>query len=121
MMDKWQAIHEFWSGFDIPAYDQTSVPDDAAFPYITYNASVGEFEQILYLDASVWYQSTSWAEISQKVQEIAESIDQHKIIKIDDGYMYIRKGSPFGQRMPDTNDLIRRIYVIIQVEFFSRY
>ena len=130
MADKWQAIHNFWSGFGIPAYDESSVPEYIYIngeriknepPYITYNAVIGEFEQVVQLTASVWYKSTSWAEISQKVDEIAQGVDQHKLIPINGGYMYIAKGSPFAQRMQDENDLIRRIYIVMQAEFFSRY
>lgn len=121
MKDKWQAIHEFWSGFGIPAYDESSVPDDAQYPYITYRAEIGIFENVVNLTASVWYRSTSWEDISKKVIEIAESIDQHKLIPYDDGYMYLAKGSPFAQRMADQDDLMRRIYVVTQAEFLSRY
>ena len=129
-MNKWQAIHNFWSGFGIPAYDENTVPDrvyvngvevDNKPPYITYSAAVGEFEQVVQLTASVWYQSTSWSDVSNKVDEISRSIDQYKLIKIDDGYMFMVKGTPFAQRMSDENDTLRRIYVNIQAEFFTNY
>ena len=121
MADKWQAIHSFWSGFNIPAYDENSVPDDSVMPYITYTAAVGEFESVVQLTASVWYNSTSWAEISQKVDEIAQSVEQYLMIPIGGGYVYLGKGSPFAQRMPDEDDRVKRVYIVMQAEFFSRY
>ena len=120
-MNKWQAINSFWSGFGIPAYDETSVPDDAAFPYITYNAAVGEFEHIIQLTASVWYRSSSWADISNKVDEISESIYPYKLLRVDNGYIYIYKGDPFAQRMADENNTLRRVYLILYAEFLSKY
>ena len=117
-MDKWQAIHNFWAGFGIPAYDQTSVPDDAAMPYITYSAATGDFENPIPNTASVWYYSSSWAAISQKVEEIAAAISPYKMVKVDGGYMCVVKGQPFAQRMEDPNALVRRVYLVTQVEFF---
>lgn len=118
-MDKWQAIHSFWSDFELPAYDQSSVPFDAQLPYITYNAAVGDFENAIPLTASIWYRSPRWAEISQKEQEIARKIGRYKILKLDDGYLYIVKGNPFAQRMTDEDDGIKRVYIILQAEFLT--
>lgn len=120
-MDKWRAIHDFWSGFGIPAYDQSSVPDTAEYPYITYSAAVGEFEQVIILTANVWYLSTRWDEISKKVLEIAEGVGQYKLTPIDGrGYLFVYAGTPFAQRIKDENDLIRRVYIVLQAEFFSK-
>lgn len=121
MADKWQAIHNFWSGFGIPAYDESSVPDDAQYPYITYSAAVGEFEQPVLLSASIWDRSTSWAWVSQKAIDIARAIGQNLLLKIDGGYLFITKGSPFAQRMQDEDDSIRRVYLNLQTEFFTNY
>ena len=40
MENKWQAIDRFWNSFGIPAYDESSVPQGATMPYITYHAEV---------------------------------------------------------------------------------
>lgn len=122
MNDKWQAIHAFWNSFEIPAYDETSVPDDAVMPYITYNAAVSEFESTVMLNASLWYNSTSWTAISQKADEIAQSINGYRLEPLKDNqYLFLSKGTPFAQRMEDTNDRIRRIFINVMGEFFTRY
>lgn len=118
-MDKWQAIHNFWSGFNVPAYDQSSVPDDAGFPRITYAAAVSNFENPVPLTASVWDYSSSWAGISNKVDEIAVALTPYKIIKVDGGYLCLIKGQPFAQRYTDTNSMVRRVYIVLQAEFFT--
>jgi len=122
MNDKWQAIHAFWNSFGIPAYDETSVPGDAVMPYITYNAAVSEFESTVMLNASLWYNSTSWAAISQKADEIAQSINGYRLEPLKDNqYLFLSKGTPFAQRLEDTNDRIRRIFINVMGEFFTRY
>jgi hypothetical protein len=118
-MDKWQAIHSFWSGFGLPAYDETSVPDDAVAPYITYAAETADFESQIPLTASIWYRSSSWKEVSKKADEIARSLN--RIIRLDDGLLYLMRGSPFAQRMADPDESYRRIYINIVAEFFTNY
>ena len=116
-MDKWQAIQRFWEGFDIPAYDQNSVPDYAVPPYITYEAKVADFEKALPLSASIWYRGTSWRDISRKADEISRSLKQ--IIELDSGYLFLTRGSPFAQRMSDPNETIKRIYINLMAEFYT--
>ena len=118
MTDKWQAINSFWNSFGIPAYDENSVPDDATFPYITYEAVTANFEQPVTLVASIWYRQTKWSDISQKADEIARYIGYgFKAIKLDDGYLVLMQGSPFAQRLSDDDDSIKHIYIMINAEF----
>lgn len=116
-MDKWQAIQKFWGSFGLPAYDENSVPDDATAPYITYSAQTASFEAPLLLTGSIWYRSQSWEAISKKADEIA--LNSHKLIKLDDGYLFITQGSPFAQRMNDTDETVKRIYINLMCEFFT--
>lgn len=122
-MNKEQAIHSFWSGFGLEAYDENQVPADAMMPYITYSVSTSSLDSPVQLHGSLWYHSTSWRDISLKSQEIAAAIGYgHKIIKLDDGYLYITKGTPFAQRMSDPADAnIRRIYINLTVEFLTAF
>lgn len=121
-MDKAQAIHNFWSGFNLPAYDENTVPDNAAMPYITYATSVDSIGNAISLSGSIWYRSSSWADIQKK----AEDIDKYILsmnpptIELDDGRLYITKGTPFAQRMGDPDDTtVKRIYINLMVEFLT--
>ena len=120
-MNKIQALHSFWSSFTLKAYDEYSVPDNAALPYITYEVSSDDFGGTLAQTASIWYRSSSWSEITAKEQEIANYITRGgRMIKYDDGAMWIRKASPWAQRMDDPSDeLIRRIILNVTVEFLD--
>lgn len=118
MGDKWKAIQEFWGSFSIPAYDENTVPDNAEMPYITYEASIGGLGDKITLLASIWYYSTSWAEISQKAEEIKDFIGGGVGVKYNLGRMWVTKGFVFAQRMSEPgSDLTRRIVLNIEVEF----
>ena len=93
-MDAEQAIHSFWSSFNLTAYDENSVPDTAELPYITYSLSYDTFDNQVSMVANLWYQSTSWKAITNKMHEISEGITQSgKVIIIDNGYIWIKRGS----------------------------
>ena len=120
-MDKFQAIHEFWNSFDIPAYDVSTVPDkpEGDF-YITYNAVTDSLDRAIPMSASIWKTgTTSWSEISQKAEQISDALIQVKTIPLDIGYLYITRGQPFAQRMPEENDTVRRIYINIMAEYLT--
>lgn len=122
-MDKFQALQAFWSSFGIPAYDENTVPtgDDApAFPYITYDAVVSELGTPVAMSASLWYYGTSWSQITAKLEDVSFAIGRGgRLLPIDNGAVWIKKGSPFAQRMNDSNDMIRRIFINISAEYLT--
>ncbi|MBR1751843.1 MAG: hypothetical protein IJ740_13415 [Ruminococcus sp.] len=120
-MDKAQALHSFWSSFSLPAYDENTVPDGAQLPYITYEVSTASFDDgDIPLSASLWAFGRSWADISQKADEISQRIGFGGItIKTDTGYIWIKRRAPFAQRMGESDDNIRRIVLGISAEFID--
>lgn len=122
-MNKYQALDTFWNSFNIPAYDENTVPDDAVMPYITYNVATDSLGQVLPLSASLWYRSNSWQAISDKAEEIAERIGDNGyfIQKLDAGYMWLTKGTPFAQRIQTEDRDIRQIYINVTAEFLTKY
>ena len=128
-MDKAQAIHSFWSGFGWPAIDELSSYDIKTMEalgitdkYITYEVVTGNLSDApVAMTASLWHKSMSWAEITQKADEIAAAIGYGgRTLKVDEGYIQIWLGSPFAQRMAvDADYDMRRIYLNIQAEFLT--
>lgn len=96
-----------------------AVPNDVQMPYITYEYVEDNFDNTVILGASIWYKSTSWLGVSGKAAEIADYIGNGRILKTDGGYIYIARGTPFMQRLSDTDDTIRRIYINVQVEYMT--
>lgn len=120
-MNKIQALNFFWSSFGLKAYDETSVPDDATLPYITYEGSSDEFDRKIAQTASIWYRSFSWKGIELKQLEISQFIGRGgTLVQYDGSSVWIAKGSPWSQRMSDaSDDTIRRIVLNVEVEFLD--
>lgn len=123
-MTKEAALHNFWSMFGLPAYEENAVPSGeggAEFPYITYQVVTDSFGNDVALTGSVWYRSTSWKEANAKAQEISDKISRGgKIISCDGGAIWLKRGQPFAQNMGDeSDDLIKRKYLNITVEYLT--
>jgi hypothetical protein len=122
-MTKAAAIYQFWSGFGLKAYEENTVPEDAVFPYITYQLVTDGFDREVAATASLWYRSESWTAINAKTEEISAHIGLGgKIIKCDGGRIWIKRGQPFAQNMGDeSDDLIKRKYINVVYEFMTAH
>ena len=120
-MTKAAAIYQFWNSFGLTAYEENTVPDDADFPYITYQLVTDSFDREVPVTASLWYRSESWTAINSKTEEISANIGLGgKIIKCDGGRIWIKRGQPFAQNMGDeSDDLIKRKYLNLTFEFLT--
>ena len=120
-MTKAAAIYQFWNSFGLTAYEENSVPDDAAFPYITYQLVTDSFDREIPLTASLWYRGESWTAINSKTEEISQKISRGgKIISCDGGAIWLKRGQPFAQSMGDESDnLVKRKYLNITAEFIT--
>ena len=120
-MTKAATIYKFWNSFGLTAYEENTVPDDAAFPYITYQLVTDSFDREVPVTASLWYRSESWTAINAKTEEISQKISRGgKIISCDGGAIWLKRGQPFAQNMGDeSDDLIKRKYLNITAEFMT--
>ena len=120
-MTKAAVIYQFWSSFGLTACEENTVPDNATFPYITYQLVTDSFDREVPVTASVWYRSESWAAINAKTEEISRKISRGgKIIPCDGGAIWLKRGKPFAQNMGDeSDDLIKRKYLNITAEFMT--
>ena len=121
-MTKAAAIYQFWSGFGLTAYEENTVPTDAAFPYITYQLVTDSFDREVAATASLWYRGESWTAINAKTEEISKKIGASgKKIAVDGGGIWIKRGQPFAQNMGDeSNELIKRKYINISIVFITQ-
>lgn len=121
-MNKIQALNQFWQDASgLIAYDETSVPDDAVLPYMTYETVIDDFSHELAITASIWYRSTSWQGISEKEMQISDFIGRGgRMVAYDGGAFWIKKGNPWAQRMSESSDdMIRRIVLNATIEFID--
>ena len=120
-MTKAAAIYQFWNSFGLTAYEENTVPEYAAFPYITYQLVTDSFDYEIPLTASIWYRSESWTDINAKTEEVSQKISRGgKTIPCDGGAIWLKRGKPFAQSMGDESDnLIKRKYLNITAEFMT--
>ena len=127
-MTREQSLFDFWNGFDIPAFEENSVPtgDDApAFPYITYQLVTDALGNEVPISASVWDRNkneySALANVQNKVEEIREKISRGGImLPFDGGAIWLKRGRPFDQTMGDADDdQVVRAYLNMTAEFLS--
>lgn len=121
-MNKVQALNQFWQDASgLIAYDETSVPDDAVLPYLTYETTVDSFGNEIAVTSSLWYRSESWQAITQKEMAISDYIGRGgRMVAYEGGAFWIKKANPWAQRMSEaTDDMIRRIILNASIEFID--
>ncbi len=117
------AVYKFLAGFGIPAYASSSTPDQAEFPYITYDLVLGTWGRTeVNVPVNVWYRTDSEAVPNAKVREIAEAIGLGGVtVPCDGGMLWIKKGSPWAQSVTidGEDEKVKRRYVNINIEFLT--
>ena len=121
-MTKAAALHSFFGGFGLTAYEENSVPDDAVFPYLTYSLTTDSFSGYpSTITISLWYRSTSWTAANAKCEEISVAIGLGgQLIECDGGRIWIKRGQPFANSMGDVNDeLIKRKIINVGADYLT--
>ena len=118
------AIYSFLSGFGIPAYAASSVPDDQPFPYITYELVIsdGFGSGEVMMTANVWYRTDSEALPNAKVREIHKAIGRGGVtLPCDGGMLWLKRGTPWAQAvsMSGTDEKVKRRYLNIDIEYLT--
>lgn len=121
-MTKGEALQQFFAGFGIPAYPATSVPDDATFPWLTYDLVIGGWESgETALTVNLWFYTESEAIPNAKAQEIADVIGLGGVtLPCQNGLIWLKRGSPWSQSLRDeANPNVKRRYLNITAEFLT--
>ena len=116
------AIYQFFNSFGIPAYMDSSVPDDAEFPYITYNLVENDMNQTeTNLTVNVWYRTESEALPNAKVRELFDGIGLGGVtLPCDGGMVWLKRGTPWSQSVTieGEDEMVKRRYVNVNADFF---
>lgn len=115
------AIYQFLSGFDISAYPSSSTPDQADFPYLTYDLVIsgGWDAGEVSMAVNVWYRTSSEAILNTKVRQISAAIGTGGVfLPCDGGVVWVKRGSPWAQSLSDESDNnIKRRYLNFDIEY----
>ena len=111
------AVFEFFNSFEIPAYLETSVPDEARFPYLTYTGDTSSWysESGATISVNLFYYGASEVGINAKVRELYYRLrDGGVMLPCDDGCIWLTVGEPWCQSMEDPEDKsVKRRYINI--------
>lgn len=127
-MTREQAIFDFWNSFNIPAFEENSVPtgeDAPAYPYITYQLVIDNFGSQVQTSASVYDRDkdnySALFHVLEKTAEIRKKISRGGImLAFDSGVVWLKPNTPFSQIMGDSEDnAVRRAYLNMTAEFIS--
>lgn len=119
-MTKEAAVHSFFNSFGIPAYTTASVPEDAVFPWLTYELITNTWDEgEVGMTVNLWYYGSSEAIPNEKVREISERIGMGGVqVPCDGGTIWFKRGSPWCQNVKDDTDTnIKRRYINISAEY----
>lgn len=134
-MNKQQAYNAFWGSFGVLAFEENSIPDDnviqemiksgiapAKYPMIAYEVITDDLGNSVYPSASIYDKSSSWERSDTLANAISNRIQAMNTIELDNGRMFITKGSPFAQHMGEGDDFtIKRIVLNLAVEFLTEF
>lgn len=121
-MTKEQALHQFFNQFGMIGYRSTSVPDDAIFPFLTYDAPISSWEEDpTSITLNLYYYTDSEAIPDAKAEEIRQAIGMGGVLlNCDGGSIWLKWGFPWCQSLVDeTNRNIKRRYMNITAEYFT--
>lgn len=112
------ALYNFFSGFGIPAYNESTVPDDAELPYIVYQLVEPEWDGRTIMYVRVYYKNkTSNFAAMQKADEVAGAVGPGIRLGFDGGYVVLRPETPLIQQLPSEND-IHGALITLQINSF---
>lgn len=121
-MTKEAALHSFFNSFGIPGYPSSAVPEDAVFPWLTYDLTTSAWDDgEVGLTVKLWYYTTDEAPPNAKARELSERIGMGGIlVPCDGGGIWLKRGSPWCQNLKDDADHnIKRRYLNITAEYLT--
>ena len=110
VIDIMKGLNQFFSQFGT-AYIETSVPESAEFPYITYKCGSEDWNNKALISCSIYSKSSSYLELSEIAEKILDSARDGAIINVDGGYLCIYLGEPEFQIVPNADYNIRQGYI----------
>lgn len=120
-MTKNKALYAWFNEF-MTFYRASSVPNDVAFPYGTYEYTDGAFNDGENgVTVNLWFYTDSEAIPDEKAQELSARIGYGgTTIPCDGGFIWIKRGSPWCQSLTyEENTNIKRRYININVEYLT--
>lgn len=120
-MTKGAALQSFFDSI-MPSYASSSVPDNAALPYLTYELITSAWNGgEVGLTVNMWFRTTSEKEPNEAVDKLSKAIGLGGVqLPCDDGMIWLKRGSPWAQSLTDETDkTIKRRYINVTAEYLT--
>ena len=115
-----EALKSFFSGFGVPAYSETSVPDDIQLPYITYPMKEPEWAQPTSFYIVLWCRTKGYVTALTKADQILAAIGEGVRIETGSGWVVIRPDTPLMQEMKDNENDTKALYINLKLNAFHK-
>ena len=115
------ALHAFWAGFGLAAYEENSVPAGAEMPYLTYTQLLDYWQSEGVVQANLWFRGESNLAPNAAAKAIGDAVGMGgTLVECDGGAIWITRGRPFCQSMSDDSDAaIKRRYMVFNAKFLN--
>lgn len=115
------ALHAFWAGFGLEAYEENSIPAGAEKPYLTYTQLLDYWPSEGVVQVNLWFRGESNVAPNAAANAIGDAVGMGgALVECDGGAIWITRGSPFCQSMSDYSDAtIKRRYMVFNAKFLN--
>lgn len=120
-MTKDKALYAWFSEL-MTAYPATAVPQDAVFPWLTYDYADGAWDMgEVGITVNLWFYTDSEAAPNAKEQELSRKIGMGGVmIPCEGGAIWLKRGAPWCQSLRDETDpSIKRRYINVTAEYLT--
>lgn len=122
-MNKYEALHNFFSSFGVKAFEENSVPEEIRtgnMPYITYEVVTSPFDiQNTALSCQIFYKTDSLMKINALTEKLAGALRGGAKLRCDTGYIILYPGTPFAQNRDSGDKTVKAKYITITADYIT--
>lgn len=105
----------FFSGFSLPAYIRSDIPDEVELPYIAYDLTVPRWDVQSNISCQVYYPKNQLGDLLTKADEIRAAIGPGLQIILSSGYVMLYLADQ-SERMSD--DYSESVYIPLNINSY---
>lgn len=105
-----EALHKFWSAFNIPAFVQNALPKSHGFPYILYTFSSFCMFSRSVESATIFTYSSNFEQLNSIISDISHSLPTQGILiklPLEFGCIRLSRAEPFCQVQPNSDNMTK--------------
>ena len=115
-----KTLFSFFNSLGYEVYLEGQISESAKFPYITLSYQLEDFGVDSLIQGQIWDKSYSRETVNRISDELLSVIQNGIKVRTTDneGYLYLRRGSPFIQPINDIEGLQVNYFNIIMKSFY---